>query len=80
MASDLYELRCAVAHAGSSVIENKGEDYSPYKVIWVCVQGYERGIVASHGHTGTGVESQKDCAFDCVIKLEGLISLMTKDV
>lgn len=36
-ASDLYQLRCAVVHAGSSVIEGKGKDYSPYKVIGVCV-------------------------------------------
>ena len=37
-ASDLYQLRCAVIHAGSSVIEGRGEDYSPYKAIGVCVQ------------------------------------------
>lgn len=79
-ASDLYQLRCAVIHAGSSVIEGKGEDYSPYKVIGVCVQGDARGIVASYGHTGTGAEDLKDCEYDCVIKLEGLISLMAKGV
>lgn len=29
-ASDFYQLRCAVVHAGSSVVKGKGEDYSPY--------------------------------------------------
>lgn len=79
-ASDLYQLRCAVVHAGSSVIEGKGEAYSPYKVIGVCVQGDEHGIIASYGHTGTGIESLEDCAYDCVVKLEGLISLVAKGV
>lgn len=79
-ASDLYQLRCAAVHAGSSDIEGKSEKYSPYKVIGVCVQGDANGIIASYGHTGTGIESQEDCAFDCVIKLEGLISLMAKGV
>ena len=67
-------------HSGSSVIEGKGEKYSPYKVIGVCVQGDANGIIASYGHTGTGIESQEDCAFDCVIKLEELLSLMAKGV
>lgn len=79
-ASDLYQLRCAVVHAGSSVIEGKGEDYSPYKVIGVCVHGDAHGVVASYGHTGAGTENLKDCAYDCVIKLEGLISLIAKGV
>lgn len=79
-ASDLYQLRCAVVHAGASVIEGKGKDYSPYKVIGVCVQGDECGIVASYGHTGVGAENLKACAYDCVIKLEGLISRMAKGV
>lgn len=79
-ASDLYQLRCAVVHAGSSVIEGRGEDYSPYKVIGVCVHGDAHGIVASYGHTGTGTGNLKGCAYDCVIKLEGLVSLMAKGV
>lgn len=79
-ASDLYQLRCAVVHAGSSVVKGRGEDYSPYKVIGVCVQGDERGIVASYGHSGSGMGIQRNCAFDCVVKLEGLISLMAKGV
>lgn len=79
-ASDLYQLRCAVVHAGSSVIEGKGEKYSPYKVIGVCVQGDKHGIIASYGHTGTGIESLEGCAYDCVVKLEGLISLVAKGV
>lgn len=53
-ASDLYQLRCAVIHAGSSVIEGRGEAYSPYKAIGVCVQGDARGIIASYGHKGIG--------------------------
>lgn len=79
-ASDLYQLRCAVVHAGSSVVMGKGEDYSPYKVIGICVQGDECGIVASYGHSGSGMGSQRNCAFECVVKLEGLISLMAKGV
>lgn len=65
---------------GSSVIEGRGEDYSPYKVIGVCVHGDAHGIVASYGHAGTGTENLKGCAYDCVIKLEGLVSLMAKGV
>ena len=79
-ASDLYQLRCAVIHAGSSVIKGRGEEYSPYKTIGVCVQGDARGIVASYGHKGIGHGSQQDCEFDCVVKLEGLISLIAKGV
>ena len=79
-ASDLYQLRCAVIHAGSSAIEGRGEEYSPYKAIGVCVQGDARGIIASYGHKGIGYGSQQDCAFECVVKLEGLISLIAKGV
>ena len=79
-ASDLYQLRCAVIHAGSSVIEGRGEAYSPYKAIGVCVQGDARGIIASYGHKGIGHASQQECEFDCVVKLEGLISLIAKGV
>lgn len=79
-ASDLYQLRCAVIHAGSSVIEGRGEEYSPYKAIGVCVQGDARGIIASYGHKEISLGSQQYCAFDCVVKLEGLISLIAKGV
>lgn len=79
-ASDLYQLRCAVIHAGSSAIEGRGEEYSPYKAIGVCVQGDARGIIASYGHKGIGYGSQQDCAFECVVKLEGLISLIARGV
>lgn len=67
-------------HAGSSAIEGRGEEYSPYKAIGVCVQGDALGIIASYGHKGIGYGSQQDCAFECVVKLEGLISLIAKGV
>lgn len=35
---------------------------------------------ASYGHKGIGYGSQQDCAFECVVKLEGLISLIAKGV
>lgn len=82
-ASDLYQLRCAVVHAGSSSIEDKGTGakYSPYRVIGVCVHGDARGVIASYGHTGTGAEDQQsDCAYHCAVKLEGLILLLAKGV
>lgn len=79
-ASDLYQLRCAVSHAGSSVIEGSGDKYSPYKAIGVCVQGDTCGILASYGHKEISLGSHRDCAFDCVVKLEGLISLIAKGV
>ena len=81
-ASDLYQLRCAVVHAGSSCIEEEGSGakYSPYRVIGVCVQGNARGVVASYGYTGSGSEEQSDCAYDCVVRLEGLISLLAQGV
>lgn len=79
-ASDLYQLRCAVIHAGSSVIEGSGEKYSPYKAIGVCVQGDTCGIIAKYGHNEISLGSHQDCAFDCVVKLEGLISLIAKGV
>lgn len=53
---------------------------SPYKAIGVCVQGDALGIIASYGHKGIGYGSQQDCAFECVVKLEGLISLIAKGV
>lgn len=79
-ASDLYQLRCAVIHAGSSVIDGRGGKYSPYKAIGVCVQGNTCGIIAIYGHNEISLGSQCDCAFDCVVKLEGLISLIAKGV
>ncbi len=81
-ASDLYQLRCAVVHAGSSSIDDKGAGavYSPFKTIGVCAQGDARDVVASYGHTGSGSEVQENCTFDCVVRLEGLISLMAKGV
>ncbi len=81
-ASDLYQLRCAVLHAGSSSIDDaaKGSIYSPFRVIDVCVQGDARSIIARFGHVGEGVDVLEGCAYDCSIKLEGLISLMAKGV
>lgn len=79
-ASDLYNLRCAVVHAGSASIEGKSENYTPYHVIGVCVQGDASSVVASYGHTGSGIEELRNCAYDCNIKLEGLISLIAKGV
>lgn len=79
-ASDLYQLRCAVIHAGSSTIEGGGKKYSPYKAIGVCVHGNTCGIIAIYGHKEINLGSQQDCAFDCVVKLDGLISLIAKGV
>lgn len=79
-ASDLYQLRCAVLHSASSSIEQKGADFTPYRAIGVCVQGDASGLVASFGHTGLGLNEQEDCSFDCVVKLEGIVSLMAKGV
>lgn len=80
--SDMQQLRNAVVHAGTSSIEDKsrGAKYSPYRTIGVCVQGSARNLIASYGHTGTGMEEQSDCSYDCVIKLEGLISLLARGV
>ena len=79
-ASNLYQLRCAIVHSASSVIEGKGEEYSSYKAIGVCVRGDAHSIIASYGHSGDGSEYLTDCAFDCVVNLEGLISLIAKGV
>lgn len=78
--SDLYQLRCAVVHSASSVIEGKGSGYSPYKSIGVCILGDANKIVASYGHTATGTVALTDCAYDCVVVLEGLISCIAKGV
>lgn len=81
-ASDLYQLRCAVVHADSSVNDDEGAGaaYSPFRVIGICVQGDPDNLVSSYGHTGEGVSEQVNCAFDCVIRLEALISLVAKGV
>lgn len=79
-ASDLYNLRCAVVHAGSASIEGNSENYTPYHVIGVCVQGDANSVVSSYGHTGSGVDDLENCSYNCDIKLEGLISLMAKGV
>lgn len=78
--SDLYQLRCAVVHAGSRSSRAKERITAPTKLSGVCVHGDAHGVVASYGHTGVGAENLKACAYDCVIKLEGLISLMAKGV
>ena len=79
-ASDLYQLRCAVVHAGSASIDGKGSAYSPYRVIGVCTGFGADKLVASFGHTATGSGRLENCAYDCVVNLEGLISRMAKGV
>lgn len=80
-ASDLYQLRCAVLHAGNSVIDGKGEKYSPYRSIGVCIQNDPFNLVCSFGHNGIKVgESEEGCGYDCTIRLEALILLMAKGV
>lgn len=79
-ASDLYQLRCAVVHAGSSSIDGKGSAYSPYRVIGVSVGFGADKLVAQFGHTANGMEQLENCSYDCVVSLEGLISLMAKGV
>lgn len=81
-ASDLYQLRCAVIHAGSSSIDQKGAEYSPFQTIGICVRGNANNLVTNIGHRGRGTdgESISDCSYHCDILLEGLISLMAKGV
>lgn len=80
--SDLYQLRCAVVHAGSSSIEdkNKGSVYSPYRVIGVSTGSGVDKPIASYGHTAIGLGQLENCAYDCTVNLEGLISLMAQGV
>lgn len=79
-ASDLYQLRCAVVHAGSSSIDGKGSAYSPYRVIGVSAGFGADKLVAQFGHTANGMEQLENCSYDCVVSLEGLISRMAKGV
>lgn len=84
-ASDLYQLRCAVVHAGSSSIndENSGSVYTPFRVIGICINGNAGNVIESWGHNGVGTdgeEIQDNCVCRCRVELAGLIALMAKGV
>ena len=79
-ASDLYQMRCAVVHAGSSYIDGHGKRYTPYRAIGVCANGDASKIVASYRHIGQGIDNLECCGFGCRVSLEGLISRMAEGV
>lgn len=91
-AADLYQLRCSIVHAGSSVIgkietkdkdKNKKKDgarYSPYRTIGVGLTGNPENLLISYGHDGVGIDEMTNCSYSCTVNLEGLIRRMAKGV
>lgn len=91
-AADLYQLRCSIVHAGSSVIgkeetkdkgKKKKEDgarFSPYRTIGVGLTGNPESFLISYGHDGVGIDEMTNCSYSCTVNLEGLIRRMAKGV
>ena len=95
-AADLYQLRCSIVHAGSSVIgkeETKDKDkdkdkkkkkdgakFSPYRTIGVGLTGNPENLLISYGHDGVGIDEMTNCSYSCTVNLEGLIRRMAKGV
>lgn len=89
-AADLYQLRCSIVHAGSSVIgkeETKDKDknkdrakFSPYRTIGVGLTGNPESLLISYGHDGIGIDEMTNCSYSCTVNLEGLIRRMAKGV
>lgn len=80
--SDLCQLRNAVLHTGSSMIEGSGARYSQYHTIGVYVTDSDDSLLCSMGAMSrpTTGGDEKDCRFEVVISLTSLLSRMERAV
>lgn len=81
-ASDFSQLRNAVLHAGSALVEGFGDKFSPYHAIGIYITDSDSQLVL-----GTGVTSdpgpdgkETDCSFDVTLSLNALLARMEEAV
>lgn len=81
-ASDFCQLRNAVLHTGSSVVDGAGAKYSPFHSIGIQVFDDDSQLVIGYGATSSpepnGVES--DCRIKITLNLTALLVCMEKGV
>ncbi|WP_373578260.1 hypothetical protein [Parafannyhessea umbonata] len=81
-ASDFCQLRNAVLHAGSSVVDGAGAKYSPFHSIGMQVFDDDNRLVVGYGVTSSpgsnGVEG--DCRIKITLNLTALLARMEKAV
>lgn len=81
-ASDFCQLRNAVLHTGSSVVDGAGAKYSPFHSIGIQVFDNDSQLVIGHGSTSSpesdGVEN--DCRIKITLNLTALLTRMEKGV
>ncbi len=81
-ASDFAQLRNAVLHTASSVIDGPGAKYSPFHSISVQVTDLSNQLVIAYGASSrpTGGDTESDCRFKLTISLTALLAQMEKGV
>lgn len=81
-ASDFCQLRNAVLHTGSSVVDGAGAKYSPFHSIGIQVFDNDSQLVIGYGSTSSpepdGVEN--DCRMKITLNLTALLARMEKGV
>ena len=81
-ASDFCQLRNAVLHTGSSVVDGAGAKYSPFHSIGIQVFDKDSQLVIGYGATSSpepnGVEG--DCRIKITLNLTALLAHMEKGV
>lgn len=77
-ASDFSQLRNAVLHAGSALVEGCGEKFSPYHAIGIYITDSDSQLVLGTGATSVpGLDGKEtDCSFDITLSLNGLLARM----
>lgn len=92
-ASDFSQLRNAILHAGSSVVDGSGAKYSPFHSIGIRIDDCDNQLIGSFGvrssPTSREIEAnfqdcedeiESDCELEIVISLLGLLTRMEKGV
>lgn len=81
-ASDFSQLRNAILHAGSALVEGFGDKFSPYHAIGIYITDSDSQLVLGTGVTSTpGPDGKEtDCSFDVTLSLNALLTRMEKAV
>lgn len=84
-AADLYQLRCAVNHNGSSALDATKDKTSPYHSIGVYVTPDARQLIIKYGEQDEEMRGDQGelvgrQSFDVVVSLNALINLMTDGI
>lgn len=81
-ASDFSQLRNAVLHAGSALVQGFGDKFSPYHAIGIYITDSDSQLVLSTGATSVpGPDGKEtDCSFDVTLSLNALLARMEEAV